>query len=65
MEAQLCYKCRFLVTSCGYLKRKNKSGPCDRCLNAQTVMQDAMEEKIWLKHIPAKDIKPQQKSDTK
>jgi len=52
MKKQVCWKCRWLITKLGFLSRKKKTGPCDRCLGKVTTMQTAFETKIWLKHIP-------------
>ncbi len=54
----VCWKCRWLVLDSGFLRRKKKTGPCDRCLGRVTVFQQAWGKDIWIKHIPKKEKQP-------
>jgi len=62
-KAQLCWKCRYLVTKYGFLKRRNKYSPCDLCLGLITTFQCAVEESIWLKYIPNKPKRKEERKD--
>jgi hypothetical protein len=54
-DTEVCWKCHYLVTKLGFLKRKKSSGSCDMCLDEVTTMQQAMQDKIWLKYIPKRE----------
>jgi hypothetical protein len=54
-NTEICWRCRWLVTNLGFLHRNKKQGPCDKCLDKVTTMQQLMENKIWLKYIPKKE----------
>jgi hypothetical protein len=59
----VCWKCRWLTTEHGFLKRDKTSGPCDKCLGKMTVFQMAWEKDIWLKFVP-KQEQPKPAADT-
>lgn len=57
LKKYICWKCRYLTTEHGFLKRKKRTGPCDKCLGQTTVFQRAWAKEIWLKFIPKKKKK--------